>query len=351
MESTLRLLGHILRISARRDRTEINVELVEAMDDLFRPRSLKIFRCYIGDEHDSVYDCAGIGANGVYLRNAYLPDLEHCAPVDSDPLLLRCANENLLQVDSAGPRWQRIVFPIGRDHNPQYLIDLILPDDLPSDQRVVLMGLIEFLGKHIALLDYGEADTLTGLPNRKTFDKHLFEVLGGPACDSQDDSKPTPHRRHPDMENASHWLAVCDIDKFKSINDSHGHLIGDEVLVMLAQLMRRSFRFADQIFRFGGEEFVVVLQPTGVTQAQRIFERFRSNVEAHRFSQVGRVTISIGFTRLTTIDTPSEVLDRADEALYFAKEHGRNQVARFEDLVARGEVAARPSGHGEVEFF
>lgn len=351
MKSMLQLLGHILRISSRRDRTEINSELLDAMADLFQPRGMTLYRCYANEERAIVFACAGINANGKYVRNAYLPDQRYCKPIDTDLLLKRCQQENSLVLDTMDQGFQRLVFPISQDKHLLYLIDVVLPENFLADQRVGLMGLTEFFAKHIALLDYGESDTLTGLANRKTFDKHLFEVLGSAATDASAGQDDLPQRRHNAADDTLHWLAVCDIDKFKSVNDTYGHLMGDEVLVVLAQLMRKSFRLADQLFRFGGEEFVVVLQPTSIEHAHSVFERFRANVAAYAFSQVGRCTISIRFTQLKPSDSPSAVIDRADEALYYAKEHGRNQVAFYEELISSGKMAAKTVDHGEIELF
>ncbi|MBI4985892.1 MAG: GGDEF domain-containing protein [Rhodocyclales bacterium] len=350
MQASLQLLGHILRMSSRRDRTEINSELVDAVADMFNPLALTVHRCYADDDTAVVFDCAGIVDNEKYCRNAYLPDQRFCTPIERDPLLLRCRRDLGLVLDNCAAGVQRLVFPIAQNKNLLYLIDITLPEDSPVEERVALMGLTEFFGKHIALLDYGETDTLTGLANRKTFDKHLFEVLGKAMADAEESAAGLPRRRHGD-DDAPHWLAVCDIDHFKAVNDTHGHLIGDEVLVVLAQLMHKSFRLADQLFRFGGEEFVVVLQPTRLDHVVNVFERFRRNVEAHPFSRVGHATISIGVTRLLATDTPPDAIDRADEALYYVKQHGRNQAAVYENLVESGRLAAKEVDRGDIELF
>lgn len=348
----LELISHVLKISARRDRTEINSAMVDSLLSLFHPQRLSIYRCYAGKRRTVVFACAGYGLHGQFLRNAYLPDHRHCQPIDSDPLLYRCRKEMSAVLDHLDDGAHRIVFPVIRHDQPIYLIDLTLSDDFSADQRVVLMGLIEYFGNHIALLDYGEADTLTGLSSRKTFDKHLFELLGQAATDEiLGGLSDAPQRRRSNGGNTSHWLAVCDIDHFKQVNDNFGHLIGDEVLIMLAQVMRHSFRFDDQLFRFGGEEFVALLQPTDQESALATLERFRTNVENQIFSRIGHVTVSIGFSRLLPHDTPADVIDRADEALYYAKQHGRNRVACYEMLVAGKQIAAKEFAKGEVELF
>lgn len=347
----LELISHVVQISARRDRTEINSAMVDALLDLFHPQRLTIFRCYAGGKKTVVFACAGAGPNGQFLRNAYLPDRDYCQAIERDPLLNRCRKEMSVVLDILDDGSHRIVFPVIRLDEPVYLIDLSLSEEFSADQRVSLMGLIEYFGNHIALLDYGEADTLTGLASRKTFDKHLFELLGRAATDElQGHSGSTPRRRHGKPEG-THWLAVCDVDHFKRVNDDFGHLIGDEVLIMLAQAMRQSFRFDDQLFRFGGEEFVALLQPTEQEFAAVTLERFRKAIETQIFSRVGHVTVSIGFSALLPNDTPTDAIDRADEALYYAKRNGRNRVECYEKLVAEGKLAAKEVAKGEVELF
>ena len=348
----LELISHVVKISARRDRTEINAAMVDALLDLFGPQRLTIYRCYSGKKKTVIFACAGYGPNGQFLRNAYLPDHQHCQSIDRDPILNRCRKEMSAVLDVLDDGSHRVVFPVIRLDEPIYLIDLSLSEEFSADQRVSLMGLVEYFGNHIALLDYGEADTLTGLSSRKTFDKHLFELLGQAATDELlDNLNDAPHRRQGKNGSSTHWLAVCDIDHFKHVNDNFGHLIGDEVLIMLGQVMRHSFRFDDQLFRFGGEEFVALLQPTDQDSALATLERFRTDVEKQVFSRVGHVTISVGFSRLVPNDTPTDVIDRADEALYYAKRHGRNQVECYEALVANQQLSAKEIVKGEVELF
>lgn len=348
----LELISHVVEISARRDRTEINAAMVDALIDLFHPKQLCIYRCYVNKKKFVVFNCAGFGPNGRYVRNAYLPDHRYCQKIERDRLLNQCRKEMSAVIDFEDDDIHRIVFPVIRLDAPAYLIELTLTDAFSADQRVALMGLIEYFGNHIALLDYGESDTLTDLASRKTFDKHLFELLGKAANDKPSSlTRDALARRNGNEAQSNHWLAICDIDHFKQVNDVHGHLIGDEVLIMAAQVMRFSFRFDDQLFRFGGEEFIALLQPTTMESALATLERFRQNIEAEIFSRVGHVTISIGFSRLLPHDTPTDVIDRADEALYYAKQHGRNQTACYETLVTSGELAAKKITKGEVELF
>ncbi|MFZ3126409.1 MAG: GGDEF domain-containing protein, partial [Rhodoferax sp.] len=140
------------------------------------------------------------------------------------------------------------------------------------------------------------------------------------------------------------------IDHFKQVNDTYGHLIGDEVLLLVARILKSSFRVYDRIYRFGGEEFVVVLRCSGYEAAMAAAERFRSSMAAHEFPQVGHITASVGLTEIVAGDSPLAACERADQAVYYAKHHGRNQVCSDADLVRRGLLQAQPKT-GEVELF
>jgi diguanylate cyclase (GGDEF)-like protein len=146
---------------------------------------------------------------------------------------------------------------------------------------------------------------LTGLLNRKTFESQ-FDKLRQRLSDAAQ-----PFALEPS------WLALLDIDHFKAINDRHGHLFGDEVLLLTSRLMKLTLRGRDQLFRFGGEEFLIVLEHTSDSGAHVAFDRLRSAIEAYTFAQVGPVTVSVGYTRVNPMDLPTTCVERADNALYY----------------------------------
>ncbi len=130
------------------------------------------------------------------------------------------------------------------------------------------MSILRIYRNFQGLLDYSERDTLTGLLNRKTFDESFLKAMAEPCAAA---GAGVAGERPPGTaaRARSYWLGVIDIDHFKRVNDNHGHLIGDEVLLLLARLMRSSFRFHDRLYRFGGEEFVVLMRCADATAAAR----------------------------------------------------------------------------------
>lgn len=197
---------------------------------------------------------------------------------------------------------------------------LLLRGKFDRDMLELLASLIKLFQNLVGLHDSKERDTLTKLPNRQSFDSRLMQI-----CEYYLKQPPL----NPQLSKSS-WFAMLDIDHFKRINDTFGHLYGDEVLLIFSQLMEKHFRYNDFLFRFGGEEFVVILNLSDQANAEAVFERFRKRIEEYAFPTVGKVTVSIGMTHIDTAIMPSILLDRADKALYHAKGNGRNQVVVYE---------------------
>lgn len=156
-------------------------------------------------------------------------------------------------------------------------------------------------------------DQLTGIYNR-----HKFEELFALESErSRRFSQPLS-------------LILIDIDHFKSVNDTHGHDIGDAVLVQLAVTVQENIRKIDVFARWGGEEFLVLCPSTDRDNVLEFAEKLRAAVEKTTFPVVGKITISIGVSLFAPQDSLGDLFKRADQGLYYAKEHGRNQVGVFE---------------------
>lgn len=159
-------------------------------------------------------------------------------------------------------------------------------------------------------------DPLTGVANRRAFDDTLAKAIDMTA-----------------MEEKSLCLMMLDIDRFKEINDKHGHLIGDKVIKFVAVTLKRLVRGGDFVSRYGGEEFGVILDDTPEQGALIVAENIRKTIEEARLKRtdtggpIGTVTVSIGISRYGKGDTADTLLDRADRALYQAKQGGRNRIS------------------------
>ena len=125
-------------------------------------------------------------------------------------------------------------------------------------------------------------------------------------------------------------LIVLDLDFFKMVNDKFGHSVGDEVLVNLAKLLKKRVRKTDRVFRFGGEEFVVLVRNTAITEALVIAEQLRARIEAELKDPEGALTASFGCAQLRPDECSDDWFVRADKAVYQAKQQGRNCVVAAE---------------------
>lgn len=349
----IELLQRIHGISACRDREAAAQAVVAGIYDVMKPDSVMLFRvasAVVGPTLIPYIRRNALGLEVIGSDEDENPgDLQDAVgvPLDHFPLLERAYASGW--VEERHPTSGRCKEVWSVRPNLSGLASELLVIDAPrliaAHERDALRHFLGFYGNYLDLLDYSELDTLTGLSNRKTYDEALDRIIA--AIPGECHAPQGLERRHPEAAGGkTFWLGVVDIDHFKRINDNFGHLFGDEVLLRIANLMKQSFRTSDKLFRFGGEEFVVMLRPACRDDAEKAFERFRQAVEGHEFPQVGQVTCSIGFTRIDSGLSPTDTLGRADEALYFSKENGRNRVSCHECLVEAGlldskEIEAR----------
>ena len=190
---------------------------------------------------------------------------------------------------------------------------LLLREEIQRERRGIMRSTDEFAVAHKRLLQDALTDTLTQLPNRR----HGLDFLASEWAFAQSNGLPMA-------------CLLLDIDHFKRINDTYGHAAGDAVLRQLSDLLKRTSRGEDLVFRYGGEEFAAVLPNASARIAAQIAERIRALVEKYDFlwtRQSLPVTVSIGVAHLGTAVKDSQALiQAADAALYQAKNSGRNRV-------------------------
>jgi diguanylate cyclase (GGDEF)-like protein len=344
-----RVVEHLAELTAFRDRDTLDVSLVGALQDLLDPDSLAIHRC-VGDAGQQRWITRARLARGeriasadpVWVEIATLPELA------AFPERLACLRSRETVVVAGKPTIT--CFPLATDIDAHGVLQVATTRPLALAELRLVASILRIYRNFEGLLDYSERDTLTGLLNRKTFDDSFLRLTSASAAPTAPEAWPDAAGQRRPQPDASLWLGVIDIDHFKRVNDGYGHLIGDEVLLLLSRLMRSSFRFQDALYRFGGEEFVVLMRCAAGADATVAFERLRANVEVHAFPQVGRITISAGFTQLRPNDNPATAFDRADKAVYYAKQNGRNQVRHHAELVAQG-LLADESHTSDIELF
>ena len=200
------------------------------------------------------------------------------------------------------------------DQIQQNIQNIIENFDVPEDNKLDVIRKINFM--YSRTKEMSITDALTGLHNRRHFE-----------CSADREFLRAVRYKSPLT------FAVIDIDWFKRINDTYGHLCGDKILKEVAFFINDSFRKTDMVFRYGGEEFVVILTETDKEQAKIPLERLRQRIEENNFkfqSTYLKVTVSIGYSdELDTSEDATDLFSFADKALYIAKENGRNQICSY----------------------
>ena len=241
------------------------------------------------------------------------------------PLVLKLSDETSPGLEAGGHPQHVLVVPVQRSGQLMGAMELYLNAwrELTEDQADLLTGVASQAAiaiRHAQLFQAQEenalTDELTKLPNRRALAQRFLQEM-------------QRARRH---HKAIAFLMI-DLDHFKQVNDSYGHLNGDAVLAELATLLTAAARESDVCARYGGEEFGIILHETTETGARTLAERIRAKVAAATFPGGLKLTISIGVAATAEPALFTSLMERADQALYAAKQNGRNQV-RVADMKA-----------------
>jgi diguanylate cyclase (GGDEF)-like protein len=255
------------------------------------------------------------------------------------PLVVKLDENSSPGLEVGGHPQHALVVPIQRAGQLMGAMELYLNAwrELSEDQADLLDGVASQAAmaiRHAQLFEAQEenalTDELTKLPNRRALAQRFLQEM-------------QRARRH---KNAIAFLMI-DLDHFKQVNDTYGHLNGDAVLHELAQILAGSARESDVCARYGGEEFALILHETTESGAKILAERIRAKVAAATFPGGLKLTISIGVAATDDSALFTQLMDRADQALYAAKQGGRNQV-KIADMTAPAPKA-HTSSKAEVE--
>lgn len=216
--------------------------------------------------------------------------------------------ENWIDVLQTLPQTQRVISLLGQDFIP-YAFSVSINEYDENTSIVTFADISKTIENNIQLEDKVIHDQLTKAYNREFFENNIHEIL---TKFNQGDSKLA--------------IALLDIDHFKSVNDTYGHDVGDEVLVKFVHTIQRYSRKEDILIRWGGEEFILLLKVSDEENLDNALEHLRNVVELQRFPKIGRKTCSIGGTIYQEGEDIIQTIKRADEAVYEAKSAGRNRV-------------------------
>lgn len=327
MTEVLLQVENVANFTDSRDRESAALSMAEVLLNLFDATSVHIAKVTVTNDETRLHTLA-------YSRNHEITDgdISIAAEITEDFLLrdrpqMALCFERMESISGQNPFTGEdcIVVPLITDLHQTILIELARKPRWTGNCLRTVEAFAKIYRNFLNLLDYGERDALTGHLNRKSFDDTFFKETQNFVSSSNSSPRIDPRRRR----SGVFWIGVIDIDFFKKVNDKFGHLIGDEVLLLVANIIGKSFRSEDKIYRFGGEEFVVMLLAPDAAHAENAFDRMRNAIQSYKFPQVGQVTVSVGFTMISQGDTPTESFERADKAVYQAKNSGRNKVCIY----------------------
>ncbi|WP_455211602.1 GGDEF domain-containing protein [Kaarinaea lacus] len=328
-------LEFAIDLSAQSTRAALTRRFVGILNDLYKPRSVALYRSEYGQTIEAKRN----------VELSYVRVFDYLAPASRPSQPLRtihgaytCAANNE-PVELISGSYTTSYFPIHSNGTVCEILALEHSLKTLQDQEL-LHALLLLFENLLNIFNLAERDSLTNLLNRKAFDKTIYQIH---------------NKQHQDFITRSKhhyiYLALIDIDHFKRINDQFGHLYGDEILIGFARLMEQSFRRQDWIFRYGGEEFAVIIEDVSPQHIELVLNRFREKIEQHLFPFTGKITISIGCVHIGSGGAAPMTIDKADKALYYSKEHGRNRVSVYENLVSDGKLKEPATSETDVTLF
>ncbi|OGB31332.1 MAG: diguanylate cyclase [Burkholderiales bacterium RIFCSPLOWO2_12_FULL_61_40] len=355
------LIEHLIKLTDHRDRDLLELTLSKAIIDLLPIDRVVIARVASQEGVRRWLEIATLDARGGgKVVDPLRVDFQSLLLLEDAKDRLNCIqSRDQVEIAWAGEEGPRITYiPLFSDSrtDDEGVIEIHSGAALTSAQLQSIGELHRVFRNMYSLLAYSDRDALTGLLNRKSLDDTFYSAVleeldeGAEAKSNARQAVVASGQERRHRVPPNYWLGTVSVDNFGVINDKNGHLIAEEVLLLVARIMNNTFRTYDRIYRFGGEQFAVLMHCPDEALVLAAFERFRANMEKFNFPQVGRVTASGGFTRISAEDSPSTALERAERAVDYAQHHGYNQVFSHIDLVRKGFFGDTPK-IGAVDLF
>jgi diguanylate cyclase (GGDEF)-like protein len=333
-----KLLKDLAYLSGLRDRTSADLALVKliAHSDLWHFTTVRLLRA-MGPVQDQRWVTLGqiVGSQSE-------PDFDgFCVDASTLPRLAEFTQREAAIVTEsvirAGNAPCVTVFPIDTQASVCSLLEVESVEPLSPTAEAMIDSVLHLFENIQGLLDRSERDTVTGLLNREAFNNPFLRVAQSPDTPverSQTDRRIAITRTHG-------WLAVADF----------APKTNDDVLRNLADLMRDTFSWPDQLYRLGGNKFVLLLRSHNDASAMTAVERLRHQIEKHAFPHIGRLDFHMGLVPLRDNDNASDALTRADLTLDYAKKHNKNEIYSYTALVASGKLVDPSDKTDEFDFY
>lgn len=354
------LLQHLIKLTDHRERDLLELTLAKALIDLLPLQRVVVARVLREEGTGRWMQLVRLDARGGgSVTDPLRVDFDSLPALADEKDRLRCLQtRERTEVALGGDAGPRITyFPLlqsaqGEDEG---VLEIHAPQSL-GDQELEAIAVLQHVYRNMyRTLAYSGRDGLTGLLNRKSLDDTFYNAVLEELDEGSDLDGPGPHgkaaaqeRRHNVPPN--YWLGTVRVDHFEAIGEKSGHLVAEEVLLLVARILNNTFRTYDRIYRLGGEQFAVLMHCPQEAPALAAFERFRANMEKFNFPHVGHVTACGGFTRITANDTPVTALERTERAVDHGRHNAGNQVFSYGDLVRKG-VLGELVNVGDVDLF
>lgn len=355
------LIEHLVKLTDHRDRDLLELTLSRALIGLLPIERVVMARVVSEEGIKRWLDIASLDARGGgKVVDPLRVDFHALRPLEDDRDRMHCVQDRTtVEVAWAGEDGPRITYlPLFNDarNDDEGVVEVHSGSPLTHEQFLTIDALLHVFRNMYMLLAYSDRDALTGLLNRKSLDDTFYSAVleeledgrGSRTSALSTAMEPGQERRHRVPPN--YWLGTVSVDNFDVLGNKNGHLIAEEVLLLVARIMNNTFRTYDRIYRFGGEQFAVLMHCPDEALVLAAFERFRGNMEKFNFPQVGRVTASAGFTRISADDSPSTALERAERAVEYAQHHGHNKVFSHAELLRQSLIDGETQT-GAVDLF
>lgn len=273
---------------------------------------LELYQKYLDNEEDvaQVREAGSQIQSTIKNMNSMVKDVKTVTEKYSDTLVE--ATEKLSSDDLPPEQVKELLGGVFADTQTIIEKNALLEQEL-SKQAAAMVNMQRDLDR---VKKEAMTDGLTGVANRKSFDEAIDKLI----------------EETPNKEGDTFSLILVDIDHFKSFNDNYGHQVGDQVLRLVARTLKDGTKGQDIVARYGGEEFAIMLPGTNQHAALQVANHLREAVASKEIinrntnTKLGRITMSGGATELRAGDSAQDMIERADEALYSAKNKGRNQI-------------------------
>lgn len=356
------LIEHIIKLTDHRERDLLELTMSKALIDLLPVQRVVLARVVSEEGVSRWLEVATLDAKGGgKVVDPLRVDFQALPEIDESRDRLQCIRtRERVEIAWAGEDGPRITYlPLFEKSatNDDGVLEIHSGKALENEELLVVYQVMRVFRNMYNLLAYSDRDGLTGLLNRKALDDTFYSAVleeldeslpgsGTPKLEAK--VAPGQERRHRVPPN--YWLGTIKVDNFAAVIDKNGHLIGEEVLLLVARIVNNTFRTYDRLYRLGGEQFGVLMHCPDEALVLAAFERFRANMAKFNFPQVGNLTASGGFTRISADDSPDTALGRTERVVEYCQHNEGNKVFSYEELTRRAVLVDAPQ-LGDVDLF